>query len=308
MSNFTSKYDKYFSKIYTENKHLYQWTCRLCGLVTAPTIHTTTEIRRHHLKTRHPEDFADIEPRKVKAPIGVKKRKVKDIIIANTSLKKVRTENDINSDKIDNTIMELISSSSFPISTINDPAFDRLLKLLNPIYILKRWIFTFLTCFYNSFFKNDELKPQHFILALQPINLDKIMLKLYERLEEIFGEFNLDWSKVTHIIQAGNLESEDLECDPEWHVEICLSLGLQVSIEDAMKDVQALDTVILKVKKLLRKLRKSKTLKQAFIDYQKLEDFPEKCLDSEVQIFWDILYSIFLSFQQNKISLQVFLC
>lgn len=88
----SSKYDKYFARINAENKHLYQWTCRLCGLVTVPTIHTTTEIRRHHLKTKHPQDFAGIEPRKPIVPLN-KKRKAKIDIIANTPLKILRTEN-----------------------------------------------------------------------------------------------------------------------------------------------------------------------------------------------------------------------
>uniref|UniRef100_A0A914QY76 C2H2-type domain-containing protein n=1 Tax=Panagrolaimus davidi TaxID=227884 RepID=A0A914QY76_9BILA len=78
------------------------------------------------------------------------------------------------------------------------------------------------------------------------------------------------------------------------------------NVEDAMTNIADLDTVMHKVKKLLRKLRKSKSLHHIFPEPQKLEEIQQKYLDENVQIPWNILYSIFLQFQENKISLQVF--
>lgn len=75
---------------------------------------------------------------------------------------------------------------------------------------------------------DDELKLQNYILAVQSINKYKVDEKIPERLEEIFEEFNLEWSKVTHFLQAGNSSgTTDFEDINDWDIEKCLGLGLQ---------------------------------------------------------------------------------
>uniref|UniRef100_A0AC35FT17 BED-type domain-containing protein n=1 Tax=Panagrolaimus sp. PS1159 TaxID=55785 RepID=A0AC35FT17_9BILA len=301
-----SKYNKYFEKIDTGNR-FYQWSCKLCGYITVPTIHTTTQIRRHHLKSKHPPEFAQIEPRKpfkkAAAP-NERKREIKEFIIENTPLKKAKTEDGKNKDYFEQQkLPELYDKLSTTIKDVTS-------KLESYSIVIGEWTeegFSHSLLSITIHFLDNELKLQNYILAVQSINKYKVDEKIPERLEEIFEEFYLEWSKVTHFLQAGNSSgTTDFEDINDWDIEKCLGLGLQQSVEDAMTNMHDLDTVMHKIKKFLRKLRKSKSLHHVFREPQKLEEIQQKYLDENVQIPWNILYSIFLQFQENKIALQVF--
>uniref|UniRef100_A0A914QCL2 Transposase n=1 Tax=Panagrolaimus davidi TaxID=227884 RepID=A0A914QCL2_9BILA len=80
----------------------------------------------------------------------------------------------------------------------------------------------------------------------------------------------------------------------------CFAHRLQLSVKDALKEVNDFDDLLLKIKKLIRKLRKSYKLLEALQDAQELENLPQNVLQRGIDVRWSSLYQMLNSFVKNK--------
>jgi len=240
-------------------------------------------------------------------------------------------------DQVEDAIMFMIATDTLPISTVEKPGFINLIKTLVPKFNLKgrkyfaqvvlprvyeRMVervkkdvhsasdFTLTTDVWSSknnkhslmsltaHYLDEEMKPKFSLIDVMPVVGKHDAQNLSTILTKAIDKFGIDKSKIHVIVRDGGMKAttEAAGFESIW----CWAHVLNRAVVDGIKEMEGFKKVIEKVKRLVRKLRKSRNLAAEFANFQALLDLPEVSLKKCIDIRWNSLYLMLQCFLENK--------
>lgn len=242
--------------------------------------------------------------------------------------------------------MQMICVDQLPLQTPNKPGFANLMKVLSPRFNLKdRSYYTrvALPLLFNEYMEklkkelesvqhaaisidlwsdkslkhevlgatvhylNHQGRPDHRILScIDASQVKHTGINISEMVTKLSDDFGLE-GKIVALLRDGasNVKlAGRLLNFPSWD---CWSHKLNLVAKKGTSSFSELDLLIERVKKVIRKVRKSSTTKKEFEQLQDSLALPHRTLVKNIDVRWNSLHAMFHRFQQLKGPLDLLL-
>jgi hypothetical protein len=249
--------------------------------------------------------------------------------------------------KIDEMIAEMIASDGLPLSFVDKPGFRRLMNFVLPEYKLKkRTSFTdkILPRVYSKMQSSVKAKlasvpffsvtldtwssPQnnhsllsitgHFldenmnagcvILGAKPIKGSHTAANLKTIADNVMREYEIADGKIHMITRDAANTMKKMAKDMHLGSFDCFAHKLDLAVKAGLKNAaSSFDGVVEKVKKFVRKIRKSGNDSRLFKELQNNLDLPVTVLIKDIAVRWNSTYKMLVRFLANRSAIEAFI-
>ncbi|KAK0404470.1 hypothetical protein QR680_017467 [Steinernema hermaphroditum] len=253
-----------------------------------------------HLELHHKDLYEKLQERK--ANPDIKKRKLDDNTPTITAAFEAWRPGGTKLESINRALSLMIAVDSQPLSMVDRTGFRYFLNTVVPNYSIRSR---------TSIYPDGKLEYR--ILGVLPIHgrhtADNLSAILSSCMADFIGD---DALRRTHLIvrDAATVMKKTTRLCGLTSVD-CFAHKIQLAVYGGIKtvlnDFDYFDDVIERVKKFIRKMRKSGNDRDDFADLQKLQEIQPRWLIKGIEIRWGSLYDMIDRFLENRSTISSFL-
>ncbi|EGT48878.1 hypothetical protein CAEBREN_19883 [Caenorhabditis brenneri] len=230
--------------------------------------------------------------------------------------------------RLDDAIISMICRDNMPLRTVEREGFKHLMNVCNPKYTLKsrNWYTSkalpelknkleakikeelqymkFMAVTADGW-TSKTFEPKFAVLAAKPLKGKHTAVNMKKLVDETLAYFNIDTEKVVAMTRDGAANMKTL-CDSMLVESVhCINHVLQLCIEDSVYKDPTVTSLLEKLKKITRKVRKSNVCREKFKEIVDENQLPDRILIRETVVRWSSLHAMINSFLILKTAVNI---